>query len=329
MDMRPLEIQRDGPAGLYYEIKLNKNIIDYSIDPADSNFTVYHNFGEDKRTIRFYNTFENIDSLEFYLSAYDSLDQVINDTLYLKFTESRRKKAEFTYSIVPKDGEDITDDFQAIISFNKPIQSIQTDSLYFKYDSLTYQFIPRDSIYPVNQRLDEFTINMDLFFTEYLEKIAEADTTQPATIGRQTTGPGMRGVNRRQAELNLHIEKGGFVSVDLDTLNDIDYNYQKLRPENYGIIRGTVISDNNSFTIQLLNKQNLRIQEEIKNKVDYSFNRVKPGDYIIRVFIDNNSNGKWDPGNIFQREEPEEVYFYPDIITVRANWEITDINLEF
>jgi len=41
------------------------------------------------------------------------------------------------------------------------------------------------------------------------------------------------------------------------------------------------------------------------------------------------SNGKWDPGNIFKNEEPEGIFFYPEKITIRANWELTDINLEF
>jgi len=329
MDMRPLEIQRDGPAGKYYEIKLNKNIIDYTIELPDSFPVIYHSFGEDKKTVRFYNTFTKMDSIKYYFSAYDSLDQVVKDTLFLKFTETRRKIADFNYSIVPKDGGGITDNFFARISFNKPILSIQTDSLYFKYDSLTYQFIPLDSIHPVNRRLDEFTFSMKLFFTEHLEKLAELDTAQPVKRDRTAEGPGIAVGKSKPANLNLHLERGSFVSADLDTLSEIDYYYSKLKIENFGIIRGKVISDHRSFTIQLLDKQGQKVQEEIKNKYEYSFNQVKPGDYIIRVFIDNNNNGKWDPGNIFNRIEPEDVFFFPEIITVRANWEITDINLEF
>jgi hypothetical protein len=142
-------------------------------------------------------------------------------------------------------------------------------------------------------------------------------------------GPGARTGKRRPFNLNFHIDRGTFISADLDTLGEIDYSYSKLKMENYGIIRGSVNSEHISYTIQLLDKQGLRKQGEIKNKKEYSFGQVKPGDYFIRVLIDNNNNGKWDPGNIFKNMEPEDVYFFPNVITVRANWEITDIILEF
>ncbi len=330
IDMRPLEIQREGPAGVYYEIKLNKNIVDYRVIVLDSSRAVYHNFGEDKKTIRFYDTFQSIDSIQYYFSAYDSLGQEVNDTLYLKFTESKRKKADFTYTIIPKNAENITDNFYGKISFNKPIISINADSLYFKYDSVTYQFIPADSIHPVNDQKDSFQFDIKLFYTEYLENLTKNDTAVTIKRERQTTtGPSINTGKKRPNDLNLHFDRGTFISVDLDTLPEIDNNYSKLKSENYGIIKGTVISDYSSFTIQLLDKQGVKVQQEIKDVVDYTFNNVKPGEYLIRVFIDNNNNGTWDPGNIFESIEPEDVFFFHEVISVRANWEITDIKLEF
>lgn len=330
MDMRSLEIQREGPTGVYYEIKLNKNIIDYTISVPDFQQPVYHNFGEDKRTIRFYNTFQRVDSIKYYFSAYDSLSQEIEDTLYLKFTETKRKKADFTYSITPKDKENITDNFKGIITFNKPILSVNTDSLYFKYDSLTYQFIPYDSLHATNDRKDTYTFDMDLFFSEYLQNLAKADTLEEASRrDRPSAGSTVNVPDKKKNELNLHLDRGTFISVEQDTLPPVNNFYSFLRTENFGIIRGTVVSDQTSFTIQLLDKQGLKVQKEIKNEFDYSFENVKPGDYLIRVIIDNNQNGIWDPGNIYEFIEPEDVYFFPEVISVRANWEITDINLEF
>lgn len=329
MDMRPLEIQREGPAGIYYEIKLNKNILDYRVQVPDTSRMVYHNFGEDKKTIRFYNTFQNIDSMKYYFSAHDSLDQEIKDTLYLKFTESKRKKADFTYSITPKDADKITDHFKGTISFNKPIIDINPDSIYFKYDSLTFQFIPVDSVHPINDRMDSFHFEMDLFFTEFLENMAKADTIDQVKTERPSKGASVSVGKRRSTDLNLHFGRGAFISVDHDTLPEINNYYSKLKSENYGIIQGKVISHYTSFTIQLLDKQGVKVQDEIKNTFNYAFNNVKPGEYIIRVFIDNNNNGIWEPGNILKSIEPEDVFFLDEVISVRANWEINDIDLEF
>jgi uncharacterized protein (DUF2141 family) len=330
MDMRPLEIQREGPAGVYYEIKLNKNIIDYEIRVPDFQPPVYHNFGEDKRTIRVYNTFQKIDSIKYYFSAFDSLSQNIRDTLYIKFMETKRKKVDFTYSILPKDKENITDDFKGTITFNKPILSINADSIYFKYDSLTYQFVPSDSLHPLDRRKDIYTFEMDLFFSEYLLRLAQADTiTETPKRERPSEGSAVTVPAKKKNELNLHLDRATFISVEQDTMPQVNNYYSFLRTENFGIIRGTVNSDQKSFTIQLLDKQGMKVQKEIHDEFDYNFYNVKPGNYLIRVIVDNNQNGIWDPGNVFKLKEPEDVYFFPEVISVRANWEITDINLEF
>jgi hypothetical protein len=330
LDLRPLKIQREGPAGTYYEIRMNKNITDYNVEITDTTRTVYHNFGEEKNTIRFYNTFQETDSLLFYFSARDSLDQTLQDTLYVKFTESKRKKIDFTHSFIPKNKENITDVFEGKITFNKPSFFIPKDSMFFKYDSVTYQFIPAASIYPANKWQDSFRFDMNLFFSEYIENLKKTDTIpMQVTRNRQGIAPVAGGGQKSQPVVNMYFEKGSFISVEQDTLPALDYQYTKLKNENFGIIRGRVISNHQSYTIQLLDKQGFRIQQEVKNKSEYSFQHVKPGEYRIRVYIDNNNDGIWDPGNVFRLVEPEDVFFFGEPISVRANWEIMDINLEF
>jgi hypothetical protein len=51
------------------------------------------------------------------------------------------------------------------------------------------------------------------------------------------------------------------------------------------------------------------------------FEYLKPGDYYLRMFIDDNGNGKWDPGELAKNKQPEEVYYYPGKFTLKANWE--------
>ena len=54
----------------------------------------------------------------------------------------------------------------------------------------------------------------------------------------------------------------------------------------------------------------------------FEFNNLDPANYIIRVIFDENGNGKWDTGNYLQKIQPEKVSYYPDVIDVRANWEL-------
>ena len=47
-------------------------------------------------------------------------------------------------------------------------------------------------------------------------------------------------------------------------------------------------------------------------------------DYFIRAFIDSNNNGKWDTGNLVKHIQPENVYYYPKKLNVKANWEFEE-----
>ena len=49
--------------------------------------------------------------------------------------------------------------------------------------------------------------------------------------------------------------------------------------------------------------------------------RLKPGSYTMRIIIDENRNGKWDPGQLFNKVQPEEVVPYIGSINLKAGWE--------
>ena len=53
------------------------------------------------------------------------------------------------------------------------------------------------------------------------------------------------------------------------------------------------------------------------------FYYIKPGDYYLRAYIDENGNGRWDTGEFDTATQPEPVYYYPGKITCRAKWDVT------
>ncbi len=331
LNMLELVLQRDGSSGRYYEVKTNKPIVSYTVNPINASDTIYSNFGEDKKTIRFYNNIGFNDSIPFIITATDSLDQFIQDTLYMKFRETKRKKDFFSISFTPKNNSDIEEHFKGVFKFNKPLKKILFDSIFFEYDSATFQYID-DALFTKPQKLtDKIEFQIDLFMADYIESLAKTDT---AASGRQEPG------NRQKAgaktgtkqnikfKLKFHAKKGAFISIENDSTEAFVNKYEPLRTENFGIIKGKIISDHSSYTIQLLNTQYVVISE-IKNEQLYIFNKVDPGQYKIRVLVDNNGNGKWDPGNIFDNIEPEDVYYFPESISIRSNWELTDIDMSF
>ena len=66
------------------------------------------------------------------------------------------------------------------------------------------------------------------------------------------------------------------------------------------------------------------MQREIyaKEPRTFEFNSLNPSKYRVRVIFDANGNGRWDTGNYLKRIQPEKVSYYPDVIEVRANWEL-------
>lgn len=57
-------------------------------------------------------------------------------------------------------------------------------------------------------------------------------------------------------------------------------------------------------------------------KEEYSFPDLKPGKYKLRIIIDENANGKWDPGSFLLKKLPEEVKYFSEEIELKANWDI-------
>jgi uncharacterized protein (DUF2141 family) len=54
----------------------------------------------------------------------------------------------------------------------------------------------------------------------------------------------------------------------------------------------------------------------------WTSNHLKPGDYTLRVYIDENADGKWTSGAFDEKRQPEPVFMLSQAISVRANWEL-------
>ena len=54
------------------------------------------------------------------------------------------------------------------------------------------------------------------------------------------------------------------------------------------------------------------------------FQYLNPGDYFLRLFIDTNGNGRWDPGLYDEKRQPEEMFYFQYKITMRAFWDIEE-----
>ena len=60
-----------------------------------------------------------------------------------------------------------------------------------------------------------------------------------------------------------------------------------------------------------------------EGSTNITFNTLKPGNYLLRLIYDRNANQVWDTGSFLNRKQPEVVVYYPEPISIRANWDDT------
>ena len=100
----------------------------------------------------------------------------------------------------------------------------------------------------------------------------------------------------------------------------------KTKPiEEYGNIFLQILrEDKDPFVLELVNLKGESLRRlDVSNESDfYEFKYLLPGNYLFRYIKDKNGNKKWDTGNYLKKIQPEMVYYSPDTIDLRANWEI-------
>ena len=84
----------------------------------------------------------------------------------------------------------------------------------------------------------------------------------------------------------------------------------------------TALTDSN-VVVQLLNEQDAVVKQTRALAGTANFYYLQPARYYLRLFVDRNGNGRWDTGDFYRGEEPETVYYFPEEIECKANWDAT------
>ncbi len=92
--------------------------------------------------------------------------------------------------------------------------------------------------------------------------------------------------------------------------------------DEFGSIFIKLVNADNHCVVQLLNKNDKPVaeQEAVDGRADFFY--LKAGDYYMRLFVDRNGNGIWDTGEYASGTQPEEVFYFPQPIPLRAKFEV-------
>ena len=92
--------------------------------------------------------------------------------------------------------------------------------------------------------------------------------------------------------------------------------------EDYGQIFFDISGAGPNAFVELLDAQDrvLRTVPVTNGKADFYY--LNPGKYCARLIEDTNGNGVWDTGNYEAKLQPEMVYYYWQVIELKANFDV-------
>ena len=140
----------------------------------------------------------------------------------------------------------------------------------------------------------------------------------------------------RQYEILAPWEPGAEYEISIDSLcfkglyglyNNKDKKSFKVKKlEDYGTLYLNIVGAGPHAIVQLLDGADRVVREQAvssKNTCDFYF--LQPSTkYYIRLFNDDNNNGKWDTGNFAEKRQAEEVFYFPKVWEMKANFEFEE-----
>jgi hypothetical protein len=97
------------------------------------------------------------------------------------------------------------------------------------------------------------------------------------------------------------------------------------------ILKVDQLDSSMAYVLELIQQKELVETMLVSGETEYSrtFASINPGEYQLRVTEDRNGNGRWDPGNYDEGQQPERITVLR-LETLRANWDLeTTVSVTF
>lgn len=140
-------------------------------------------------------------------------------------------------------------------------------------------------------------------------------------------------INRWEDEhkYTLRILPGGIVDF-YGNSNEDTLNHAWQRKPLYKLANLVLVLENKPdipLIVEVLGSKSGPIQHFV-NSTDtlIDLKLIDPGEYIVRVVLDENNNKKWDTGNYDEKIQPEKVLWFREAIKLRSNWD-SKVTLKF
>ncbi len=101
-------------------------------------------------------------------------------------------------------------------------------------------------------------------------------------------------------------------------------NFRVMTEAEYAKLTLNVSGVTDDAFVELLNVTDSPVYSVPLKDGKASFVNVKPNNYYVRLVVDTNHNGVWDTGKYNEHLLPEQVYYFPKSLKLRANWDAVE-----
>ena len=160
------------------------------------------------------------------------------------------------------------------------------------------------------------------------------------TEGDDTLSPGVSFTDSIQRKMRINhdwkegksykliVPEGAIQSVTGEINDTLVLSFRTREAKEFGnlvLSMNLPVKDAN-YLVQILNESEKVMfeQQSTNGKEILRFVALNPGKYKIKAILDQNGNGRWDPGNFFRFIQPETVSYFPKVIEIRANWDVEE-----
>jgi len=104
--------------------------------------------------------------------------------------------------------------------------------------------------------------------------------------------------------------------------------------DNYGNIHFTVtgLDSTMNYIAELIDESKEKVfdrQPLVASNPKISYSNYPGGKYTLRIIYDANTNGRWDPADVYAKKQAENIWYLNKTFTIRANWDQNEtINLK-
>lgn len=132
---------------------------------------------------------------------------------------------------------------------------------------------------------------------------------------------------------DMMIPAGAFTDIFGLKSDTLHVRFKTRESKYYGTVKLKInIADSTqkatgNYIVQLLSQKERLVREKIIiNGETINYEYLHPNQYILKIIVDENNNGKWDTGNVLEKLQPEKVIYYTEPVNIRSNW---DLDLEW